>query len=518
MLSIVAVTLLFVDFTGTALRLWSWMAKIQFMPALLSANALVLIILLVGTLIFGRVYCSIICPLGIFQDVVNWVRSHVGPKKKRLNRFRFAPAWTKTRLTIFTVFAILIIIGLTAVLAAAIAGLVEPYSAYGRIATQIFAPAWDGANNLLADWSESQGNYDFYPVAAAISIPVLIVAIVTLIVVVTFAWRGGRDYCNTICPVGTILGYLSQFSLLKPVIDTDKCIRCGKCARNCKAKCIDAKNHQIDYTRCVDCMDCISVCKDGAISYAYNPSRTTARSKGDINPKGSDKESAEDPSDANSRRAAANASRRGFLIAGATLGATAMLRAVTRNDGGLTPLKNKKPAYRRTPIAPAGAQSLTHLKQHCTACQLCIQACPNNVLSANMSLDGFMQPVVDYTNGYCRPECTICSNVCPVGAYHPVDEAEKSSIKVGTAEVNLEACLAATGTTSCGNCARHCPAGAIMMVPVGEGTDNLMPVVNSAICIGCGACEYYCPVGTVASMDEDQSAIHVEGLEIHREI
>ncbi|MCC8118908.1 MAG: 4Fe-4S binding protein [Bacteroidales bacterium] len=546
--SIIAVTLLFLDFTGTAARLWPWMAQIQFMPALLSANVVALLIILVGTLVFGRIYCSVICPLGIFQDAVNWVRGHVGPKKRRINRFRYSAAWTKTRLVILTIFAILVILGLTTVLAAAIAGLIEPYSAYGRITSQIFAPAWDGINNLLANWSESQGNYYFYKVTAAISIPVLVVAIVTIVTVVAFAWRGGRDYCNMVCPVGTILGYLAQFSLLKPVIVKDQCVRCGKCARNCKAKCIDAKNHQIDYTRCIDCMDCISVCQEGAIKYKIQGTKYKVQKSGsDPMPNISEASVPGQPphiseasvpgqppniseasvpgqpphiSEASVPSASARVpnSRRSFIIAGAALAATAALKAANATDGGLTALKSKQPPYRRTPIAPAGAQSLKHLKQHCTACQLCIQACPNNVLSANLSIDGFMQPVVDYTKGYCRPDCTICSNICPVGAYHPIDEIEKSSIKVGTAEVNLEACLAATGEAKCGNCARHCPAGAIMMVPVGEGTDNMMPIVNGSICIGCGACEYYCPVGTVASMNESQSAIHVEGLEIHREI
>ncbi len=496
-LSILAVTLLFVDFTGTAARLWPWMAKIQLMPAILSANIVALLIILAATLIFGRIYCSIICPLGIFQDVVNWVRGHVGSRKKRINRFRYSKAWTKTRLSILTIFAILVILGLTTVLAAAIAGLIEPYSAYGRIASQIFAPGWDGLNNLLASWSEAQGNYWFYRVATIVSIPVLIVSIVTLVVIVVFAWRGGRDYCNTVCPVGTMLGYLAQFSLLKPVIDTDKCIRCGKCARNCKAKCIDAKNHRIDYTRCVDCMDCISICQEGAIKYKIQNTKRETQNKNNTT---------------------CDASRRGFIIAGATIAGTAMLKAATATDGGLAPLKQKQAPYRRTPIVPAGALSLKHLKQHCTACQLCIQACPNHVLHPNPSFDGFMQPVVDYTQGYCRPDCTVCSDICPVGAYHPVTVEHKSSIKVGTAEVNLEACLAATGAESCGNCARHCPAAAIMMVPVGEGTQNLMPIVNGSLCIGCGACEYYCPVGTVASMSENQAAIHVEGLEAHREI
>lgn len=504
-LSIVACTLLFVDFTGTAQSLWPWLAKSQFMPALLSVNILALVLIIGGTLLLGRVYCSVICPLGILQDVVNWMRGHLGSKKKRRNRFRYSPAWRRTRLTVLTVFAVLIILGLTTVLATAIAGLIEPYSAYGRIASQIFAPAWDGANNLLADWSESSGNYMFYRVAVAVSVPVLIVAIVTLMAIVYTSWRHGRLYCNSVCPVGTILGYLSKFSLLRITIDTNKCINCGKCARNCKASCINAKAHAVDYTRCVACMDCIGQCSEGAIRYTLRRHSHSTESV---------------PAD--SAQAETNAdgvkSRRGFISAGALLLGSAAVHAAIKTDGGLTPLKSKRPAYRDVRVIPAGSVSLKHLSQHCTGCQLCIQSCPHDVLKPNMTFDGFMQPTLDFTRDYCHPDCTVCSEVCPVGAFHPVDEAEKSSIKIGTAVVDLQACVSATGQNQCGSCARHCPVGAIQMTPVTEGADTLMPVVNDSACIGCGSCEYHCPAGTVASMTSQGSAIHVEGLPRHRSI
>lgn len=69
----VLITLLFLDFTGTLHAWFGWMAKIQFLPALLALNIGVVIILIALTLLFGRVYCSVICPLGVFQDVVSWL-------------------------------------------------------------------------------------------------------------------------------------------------------------------------------------------------------------------------------------------------------------------------------------------------------------------------------------------------------------------------------------------------------------------------------------------------------------
>ena len=66
------ITLLFLDFTGTLHAWFGWMARVQLLPAVLAVNVAVVAALLVLTLLFGRVYCSVICPLGVFQDVASW--------------------------------------------------------------------------------------------------------------------------------------------------------------------------------------------------------------------------------------------------------------------------------------------------------------------------------------------------------------------------------------------------------------------------------------------------------------
>lgn len=245
------VTLLFLDFTGTLHTWFGWLAKIQFLPAVLALNLGVVLLLIALTWIFGRVYCSVICPLGIFQDVVSWL---AGKRKK--NRFRYSPALSWLRYGVMVIFILAMISGL-----GAWAALIAPYSAYGRIASNLFVPLWQWGNNFLAYLAERAGSYAFYETEVWLrSLPTFIIATVTFIILIILAWRNGRTYCNTICPVGTFLGLISRFSVFKPVIDTSKCNGCGLCARNCKAACINAKVHEIDYSRCVDCMDCIDKC------------------------------------------------------------------------------------------------------------------------------------------------------------------------------------------------------------------------------------------------------------------
>lgn len=252
------ITLLFLDFTGTIHQWFGWMAKIQFLPALLAVNIGIVIGLVVLTLLFGRIYCSVICPLGVFQDVVSWI---AGKQKK--NRFSYSPAVSWLRYGILAMFILAMIGGFGSLLA-----LLAPYSAYGRIASNLFAPFYQWANNGLAYLAERMDSYAFYTVDVWMKgIATFSIAIITFIVLAILAWRNGRTYCNTICPVGTILGFLARYSYFKPVIDTEKCNGCGLCARNCKAACINTKEHRIDYSRCVACMDCIGKCRRNALKY-----------------------------------------------------------------------------------------------------------------------------------------------------------------------------------------------------------------------------------------------------------
>lgn len=478
-ISLIMVTLLFLDFTGTAHAWFGWMAKIQFLPALLALNVGVVIALVAATLLFGRIYCSVICPLGIMQDIFGWFG-----KKAKKNRYSYSKAKNWLRYAMLAIMALAIIFGINAIVA-----LLAPYSAYGRIVSSIFAPVWVWCNNLLARWAEAHDSYAFYSVDVWLKSGLtLSVAIITLVALGILAWRNGRTYCNTICPVGTVLGFLSRFSLFRPVIDTTKCVNCNLCARNCKASCIDITGgHKIDYSRCVACFDCIDKCKKGAISYSYRRS-----------------------AESNSAEKVSDDSRRQFLSVSAAIAATAVLEAKDKTvDGGLAAIADKKIPDRARKIVPPGAKSLRNMQNHCTACQLCVSACPNGVLRPSTDLENFMQPESSYERGYCRPECVRCSEVCPAGAITRITVPDKSAIQIGHAVWVKENCVPLTDGVECGNCARHCPVGAIVMIESDKGVK--IPAVNEERCIGCGACENLCPARPF-------SAIYVEGHEAHRNV
>ena len=467
------ITALFLDFSGVLHHYLGWMAKIQFFPAVMSTSFIIVAAILLFTLLFGRIYCSVVCPLGVMQDGFNYVA-----RKAKKNRFRFVKENRWLRYPLLVVFVVLMVVGLNG-----IAILIAPYSAYGRIATNLLQPVYMWINNIFAGMAERAESYSFYHVDVWMKSGIsLVVAIVTILLVGFLSLRRGRTWCNTVCPVGTVLGLVSRFSLFRPVIDTDSCRDCHKCEHNCKASCIDIENHTIDYSRCVACMDCIDNCKFDALHFQRFQKPKSHKSEHSPN------------------------SRRTFLTTSALVAGASILQAQEKKvDGGLAMVQDKKVPTRDIPLKPAGSQSLKNFSSRCTACQLCVSQCPNGVLRPSGELGTLMQPEMSYERGFCRPECTRCSEVCPTGAIRPITREQKSDIHIGFAVVVPDNCVAYSHGEQCGNCARHCPAEAILMVP---HNDVLVPSVNTERCLGCGACEYLCP-------SRPFSAIFVQGRERH---
>ena len=469
----VLITLLFLDFTGT-LHCWlGWLAKIQFLPAVMALNVVVIVALVALTLVFGRIYCSVICPLGILQDLLARLR-------RKKNKYSYSKEVKWLRYPVLVVFVLAGVAGVGSLFQ-----LLAPYSSFGRIATMILQPLWMLGNNVLASIAERADSYAFYSVEVWMkSLPVFVIAAATLVVLFILAWRGGRTYCNTICPVGTILSFLARFSWMKIQFVEDKCKNCSMCSKNCKAACIDYKTHSVDYSRCVVCGNCIDKCKFGALKYAPAKSAKTA--------------------------APVDGSKRSFLLASALVSTAALAQKKEKlMDGGIAELEDKVAPERQTPLTPPGSLSFQNLATRCTGCQLCVSECPNDVLRPSTDLMHLMMPTMSYERGFCRPECTRCSDVCPAGAIKPLDDIEKSSIQIGHAVWIKKNCVVLTDEVECGNCARHCPSGAIEMVPLDENDEEspMIPAINEAACIGCGACEYVCP-------SRPFSAIYVEGHEV----
>ena len=339
------ITLYFLDFRELLPQSFHFLAKIQFVPALLSLNVIILVSLVLLTFIFGRVYCSSICPMGIYQDIVGWLSKRV----KRKKRYNYSPAKTILRWATLLIVFIAFLFGFTFLL-----GLLDPYGAYSRIATHLFRPVYLVGNNLLETIFIQFNNYTFFRVGIySLSVFSTIVALVTLCGVGLLAWRNGRTLCNTLCPVGTILGFISRFSLFKVQFDSNKCNSCGLCAMKCKASCIDSKKQTVDYSRCINCFNCVDACNRDAMHYQPIWKKNS-----------SEKQLVDED---------VNQSKRRFLSATVTTGIAATSLLAQKMTG----VSLKKELKRQQPIAPPGVQNIDRLLQKCISCHLCVTKCPS---------------------------------------------------------------------------------------------------------------------------------------------
>ena len=423
----------------------------QFTPSILRTITFfavgIFVYFLIETLLFGRIYCSFTCPLGVMQDIAIGLGKMF---KLRRTKKLFTPS---RRCLHYSILAIL----LGALLAgtAIPLGLFDPFAVFGRFTAAVVKPSYVYVNNLLVDSAIFEGLHPLHN--SQFSLLLLIIASIVVIAIMITASFYGRLFCNTLCPVGAILGLISKFSLFRISFSRNPCDKCGKCAKVCKSHCIDIKNNIIDNERCVTCFNCTAVCDKSVLSYGRHK----------------DVQSPE-----------TDLSKRDFLI----IGSSAIVGAAV-----LPRLLQGTPSPKA--VMPPGALNFERFTSKCTACQLCVSNCPGNVLkpaAIQYGLSGFLQPRLDFDYGMCEFECVTCSNICPNGALEPLTLKRKKRLQIGLAKYYRKLCVVVTDQTHCGACAEHCPTGAVHMVEWKYGLT--IPKVEPELCIGCGACEYICPV------------------------
>lgn len=235
--AVAAVALTWAVATGVS----TCLVRMQLIPALMACSGGWLALWALVTAVFGRAYCSTVCPMGFLMDC----SGRLGGRKKHHCR----PALNRLRYFFLVVTVVCVAAGLSLAVS-----VLDPFGVYSRIVDSVMAVVSG---------------------APAVSVLSLAIAAGSLSLTVYFSLRRGRLLCNTVCPAGTLMGLLSRYSLYHPDINTDKCVGCGECVRVCKAECIDPDGHTVDTSRCVTCFNCVASCPNDAITYRRGRHRLT---------------------------------------------------------------------------------------------------------------------------------------------------------------------------------------------------------------------------------------------------
>lgn len=553
------------------LELAALVAGAQLLPSLtravatgLSGLGLAWLLVLALTFLFGRFYCSTLCPLGLFQDAAAWLGragrslfSRMKPGTRRSLDSSRRPGFTKFKSGNLKsqpdsnstqdpagrnkglhyggpateasdrvgtskgfppagrmLLAILGVLG--TVFAPSVLAWLEPYALAARLGSALFGTSWE----LTGELAISSGLY--LPVQPLRFDPVwMAAAIVPGLLVVGAAVLRPRLFCRWLCPAGALLRMVADHSVMGFRIERDVCTSCGACQRVCRTGAADSVGRRIDSGACVGCFDCQVVCPVEAVRYGPVAAKTAAAGFW-MNASG------EPRTRVTRTKAIAEAARMGeaTLMAGATAGLSRR-HFMLAGGTGLVAASLALPAaglVRRSPMAnlvtlngkarpwasPPGSGSVYRFSRLCLSCGLCARACPSAVLRqsfAGWKAPAVLEPYMDYARGFCQFECVACGAVCPSGAIQLLPVAAKTTVAVARSKLDLPKCIVIEKGTPCGACAEHCPTGALSMERVPTASHPI-PVLDETLCVGCGACETVCP-------SEPVKALIVSGLTVH---
>jgi len=354
---------------------------LQFVPSLLAflkyaglVSAGFIFITLLTTL-FGRVYCSSICPMGTLIDIFNRLK-----KRKRIKeKFDFAKPHNIIRYSILAITIFVFLIGSNFALI-----YLDPYSNFGKLSNSLIKPTVVAVNNNLNFVLEKIDLYWLQTIDyAGTNIYAVLISAIIVLIVFLLSFTNGRLFCNSICPVGSLLSLISKLSLFKIVVDESNCVSCGSCEKYCKAQCIDSKNKFIDFSRCVSCFDCFDSCPTSGLKYELSFAKFKKKQ---------------------------NAERRNFVKTISLISIGLMgFQKVSKKIEVYT--KSKFSDAKKNYSTPPGSKNIENFLDNCTACHLCVSACPTQVIQPSLNEFGIfnlLTPVMNYQKGYCNYDCNKC--------------------------------------------------------------------------------------------------------------
>ncbi len=425
---------------------------------------------IVLTIIFGRFFCSWVCPFGSIHHFAGFLgnRKRTTKQKIQVNRYRKAQCIKYIILVVFLFMA-----AFPSLAATLQTGLLDPIPFVTRSFNLLIVPILDRSVNFVSVSAR------FYEGAWLIMTVFLTTVLLNLVI--------PRFYCRFICPLGALFGILGRFAIWRIGKKQKTCSDCKLCEKSCEGGC--QPSGSIRTSECVLCFNCLDDCKDELTGYRTPPSAAGEITNPDI-------------------------SRRGLLV---SLVSGVFAVPAVRLSGKLGDNWHHKL------IRPPGALTEEEFLKRCIKCGQCMRVCPTNVIqpgSFEGGLENLWTPVLNYRIGSsgCQLNCTECGSACPSSAIRPITLSEKlgtdefaqiGPIKIGTAFLDRNRCLPWAMDKPCIVCQENCPVSpkAIYtreyfntvrdgILTVEKATADTIEVRETLIPGKFGSGDYYCVHGT----------------------
>ena len=465
-------------------RLFPDLDPLNALAALFGAGrfALLALLMVVVGLVWGRIFCAYVCPLGFCIDVVDALLGKTGRRPARGGCSGGAaaedaqPAARPERRNgalaswgLQWVLLGLVLVGLALKNSLPLA--LDPIGLLTRGLAVIFYPLWIWAANGLVGWfrpvAEQMGWYGLaYHAYPQPGFQAAAGNLILLALVLGLGLSTRRFWCRGLCPLGALLGLLGRFAPSRRRV-TGACTNCGRCEDACPMQAIGVDPFRTRLSACIHCKSCEAVCPEDAISFSLRPRP-----------------------DARCRPLSEGLSRRHFFFG---LGLGSMAIVLTRLD----PRTGKKTDRM---IRPPGALPEAEFLATCIRCGACLRVCVTHTLQAAGMESGLIRwgtPVHNMRIAGCEQHCNLCGRICPSGAIRDLPLIERQHAKIGTAVLFRERCAAWAKDRLCLLCDEACPYNAIVFRQV-EG--HRRPFVDESRCNGCGMCEAVCPVNGEAAI------------------
>ena len=426
----------------------------------LFGSLILCLVVVVTTLIFGRVFCSWICPLGVLNHVMSALPSPLIKRMRVLSN-----EWRPMYQTKYYVLLAMLVLSAFGVLQV---GLLDPIALTVRsFAITIFPGLQQAGAPIYATQPYYLGGW---------FIGLLFLVILAANRFVTRLW------CRLLCPLGALLGLLAKFSLFRITRDQAACKSCHGCTEACHGAC--DPHAELRVSDCVMCLNCVESCNQGAQSVSFLPAPGGEHAAPDLR-----------------RRKVIASVATGVVLAPALRTSHGVMRGADHDA-----------------IRPPGSLDEADFAAKCIKCGACIRACPTGVLqpaTLEAGFEGLWTPILRYDINACTHTCTLCSRVCPTGAIKPITALDrvgkppdKEPIRLGTAFFDRGRCLPWAMGTPCIVCEEVCPTSpkAIWLQDAevkrsdGSTLKVMLPHLDPKRCIGCGICQNRCPVGAKAAI------------------